>query len=220
MSDFPCHVLSPSPKIFLSSYYSPLGIVRGVKFLDLLFVIPAKEDSERCPGKNKELIAGFPLWGWAVHHCKQAVGFMNATDHRIVVSTDDPEIRDNWSDGVTVRLERPAELCTREATSESVCLHALEHFPADMVVLVQPTSPLRRPLDIVRCIMACPAVTVSVCSAEANGACYTMFSESLRKGWLFESIVKQIAMPEERSIDIDTKGDLAQARAWFDEHGV
>lgn len=42
-------------------------------------------------------------------------------------------------------LERPAELATDEAPTDPVLIHALEECgPADVVVLLQPTSPLRR----------------------------------------------------------------------------
>ena len=68
----------------------------------------------------------------------------------ICVSTDDEQIRKVVEDfGIAVPFMRPPELATDEAGMHGVLLHALDFYKAkgkeyDAVVLLQPTSPLRR----------------------------------------------------------------------------
>jgi CMP-N-acetylneuraminic acid synthetase len=71
---------------------------------------------------------------------------------RTIVSTDDQEIADAArSFGVEVPFLRPGELSREDTPMAAVIQHALETLsggPFDAVVLLQPTSPLRRTEDI------------------------------------------------------------------------
>lgn len=72
--------------------------------------------------------------------------------NRYVVSTEDDEIAAvarSWDAEV---LERPKGLATDETSTFSVLQHVLTRIPADVVVLLQPTSPIREPDLIDRCI--------------------------------------------------------------------
>ncbi|MBL8289615.1 MAG: acylneuraminate cytidylyltransferase family protein, partial [Rubrivivax sp.] len=66
------------------------------------------------------------------------------------LSSDDEEImRVARACGCEVPFRRPGALATDEAASIDVVLHALDQLPPhDLVVLLQPTSPLRSAADI------------------------------------------------------------------------
>jgi CMP-N-acetylneuraminic acid synthetase len=112
--------------------------------MDALGLIPARSGSRGIPDKNLASLGGKSLLAWT---CEQAIASDRLT--RRVVSTDSPEI------GAAARglglevIDRPAALAADETPMLDVLLHALERIPdADPVVLLQPTSPLRRAVDI------------------------------------------------------------------------
>ena len=196
--------------------------------LDVLLVVPARAGSKRFHEKNKATLGGKALWYLAVTCCLAVGRLLDilGVTWKVVVSSDDEEVLTaRGLDSVLLPvafLDRPAHLATDDATSEAVALHALEHYPADMVCLVQPTSPLRIPLDIVRCILACPAYTISrlnlvkyACTTP-NGAVYTQLSEALKNDEAFNHGWNFTTMPAERSIDIDLPIDLVKAREYLE----
>lgn len=115
-----------------------------------LVVIPARGGSVGIPGKNLLDLAGKPLLAWTIEHALAA-----ATPCRVVVSTDSEEIATvARTYGAEVPVMRPAALAADEAPTEPAVLHALDNLPdlpgaggadVDHVVLLQATSPLRRP---------------------------------------------------------------------------
>ncbi len=118
----------------------------------ILGLIPARGGSKRLPRKNVLPLAGKPLIAWTI---EAALG--SASLNNVVVSTDDAEIREVARNHGAEVLERPAALASDTATSLEVLLHTLrtlasqgEHY--DLVVLLQPTSPLRSSADIDRAI--------------------------------------------------------------------
>lgn len=138
-----------------------------------LFLITARGGSKGIPGKNIRPFAGKPLICHSIDHARQA----GAEDEDICLSTDSEEIRKVAEGyGLKVPFLRPDELATDKAGSYGVILHALRWYEArgtryDRVVLLQPTSPLRRPADILGAIDAwtpeCDMV-VSVREARTN----------------------------------------------------
>ncbi|MGH2477437.1 MAG: N-acetylneuraminate synthase family protein, partial [Candidatus Limnocylindrales bacterium] len=114
-----------------------------------LFVIPARGGSRRILRKNVRSMAGIPLVGWAVRIARAVAG----PDDIVACSTDDTEIAAVASEWGAAVLARPAALATDDASSLSVAVHALDTLgrsgPAfDLLVLVQPTSPLTEPADL------------------------------------------------------------------------
>jgi CMP-N,N'-diacetyllegionaminic acid synthase len=102
-------------------------------------LIPARGGSKGIPRKNLAPLAGKPLLQWAIDAARAA-----ETVTRVVVSTDDEEIAAAAA-GAEV-LRRPAEIAGDDVPMLDVIRHALEHVePCDVLVLLQPTSPLRRP---------------------------------------------------------------------------
>ncbi len=113
-----------------------------------LFLIPARGGSRRIPRKNVRSLAGIPLVGWAIRIARAVAG----PDDMIVCSTDDPaiaEVARAWDARV---LDRPASLATDDATSLADALDALDTLADghafDLLVLIQPTSPLTDPADL------------------------------------------------------------------------
>lgn len=116
----------------------------------VLGVIPARGGSRGLPGKNLRPLGGRPLIAYSID------AGLNAKLDRLVVSTDDAAIAAVAVDaGADVPFTRPAELATDEAGPIGVLLHALAELegagdtPYDAVAMLQPTTPLRTPADIV-----------------------------------------------------------------------
>ena len=108
--------------------------------MDVLALIPARGGSKGIPRKNLAPLAGRPLLAWTID---AALGSRVVT--RTVVSTEDGEIAEaGRSLGADV-LARPPELAADDTPMQPVILHALEELGApEVLVLLQPTSPLRR----------------------------------------------------------------------------
>lgn len=114
--------------------------------MNILGLIPARGGSKRIPQKNIVALAGRPLLAYT---CAAALGSRHVT--RAVLSTDDAAIAGVGREhGVDVPFMRPAELAQDDTPSIAVAQHAVrwlaehEGWQADVLVLLQPTSPLRR----------------------------------------------------------------------------
>ena len=114
--------------------------------MKILAFIPARGGSKGIPRKNLKKICGKPLINWSVEAALNA----RLVD-RVVVSTDDQEIADTaLKAGAEVPFLRPVELASDTSSTEDAMLHALafeesEDRHYDAMLLLQPTSPLRRP---------------------------------------------------------------------------
>jgi N-acylneuraminate cytidylyltransferase len=111
-----------------------------------LAIIPARGGSKGIPRKNVNEIAGLPLVSWSIRHALEA----DLID-RVIVSTDDEEIAAiARKAGAEVPFIRPASISGDLATTEYALLHALEilkkteNYVPESVILLQPTSPIRR----------------------------------------------------------------------------
>ena len=113
--------------------------------MEILYIIPARGGSKGIPHKNIKLLAGRPLICYSIDIARALT-----SDENICVSTDDNEIiRVVEEYGLKVPFKRPDYLATDTATTNDVLLHALEYYEAqgkqyDVIVLLQPTSPLRK----------------------------------------------------------------------------
>lgn len=115
-----------------------------------LYIIPARGGSKGIPRKNIRPLGGKPLIQYTVEAAFEA----GATSDNLLLSTDDEEILAvGRSLGIALPYRRPDILATDTADSRSVMLHAMDWADAqgldyDVVVLLQPTSPLRSSSDI------------------------------------------------------------------------
>ena len=112
--------------------------------------IPARKGSKGLPGKNKKLFCGKPLIQWSIDQAIKTKLFK-----RVIVSSDDDEVlsiaSDNYGD-LVVPYERHSELATDTTRVEEVLydFFAQEGHGCDYVCLLNPTSPLRTPDDIIK----------------------------------------------------------------------
>lgn len=116
---------------------------------DALVLIPARKGSKGLPGKNIKLLNGKPLISYTIEAALEVFAREN-----ICISTDDPKVIEiSKSLGLEVPFVRPEYLASDTASTEAVLMHALEFYnnigkKFNSVVLLQPTSPLRRSLHI------------------------------------------------------------------------
>ena len=123
----------------------------------ILFLVPARGGSKRVPGKNLRPVGGIPLVARAVRVGFEAARALGGGAHRVVCSTDDPAIAAIAAAWGAEVIDRPASLAGDDATSVDVALHALSELsatagPFATLVLLQPTSPLLEPADVVEAV--------------------------------------------------------------------
>jgi len=113
--------------------------------MNVLGLVPARGGSKGIAHKNIAPCGGRPLLGWTAEAARgsKLLG-------RTILSSDDPTIIDvarEWL--IEVPFTRPKELSGDETPALPVIMHAVEwmeqeeNFRADVIVLLQPTSPLR-----------------------------------------------------------------------------
>jgi CMP-N-acetylneuraminic acid synthetase len=118
----------------------------------IVAVVPARGGSKSVPCKNLHPLGGRPLLAWPIESARSVPQI-----DRTIVSTDDPRIA---SAGIELGAEihhRPAELATDTALVIDTLRHlhgalVAEGKPADIMVLLEATSPLRSAELILRCL--------------------------------------------------------------------
>lgn len=115
----------------------------------IVAIIPARGGSRTLLRKNLRRIGGRTLTAHAVDAARTA-----ATIDRVVLSTDDEGIAaEGRAAGADVPFLRPPELATDDAPTVDVLRHAVAQLElggdaVDIVVTLQPTSPLRTAAEI------------------------------------------------------------------------
>ncbi|MBI5522733.1 MAG: acylneuraminate cytidylyltransferase family protein [Desulfarculus sp.] len=113
--------------------------------MNILGLIPARGGSKGIPGKNLAPLAGKPLLAHTVE-----AGLKSRRLTRLVLSTDDPAIAQAGRGlGAEVPFMRPAELAQDGTPALPVIQHAVgwledQGWRPEVIVYLQPTSPLRR----------------------------------------------------------------------------
>ena len=117
----------------------------------VLGVVTARAGSKGIPGKNTRRLAGKPLIAYTIESA-----LASGTFDRLILSTDDEEAaRIGRELGCEVPFMRPAALCADDTPHLPVMQHAVswmrdeQRYEADWVMILMPTSPLRRPEHIV-----------------------------------------------------------------------
>ncbi|WP_461634102.1 acylneuraminate cytidylyltransferase family protein [Labilibaculum euxinus] len=139
--------------------------------MKILAIIPARGGSKRLPRKNILPLAGKPLIAWSIEAAQKSA---YVTD--VLVSTDDIEIASIAKDyGAWVPFLRPQNLSTDTSSSYDVVEHTINFCEKlnksyDLVLLLQPTSPLRCAEDIDAAVNLLNSksadAVISVCEAE------------------------------------------------------
>jgi CMP-N-acetylneuraminic acid synthetase len=118
-----------------------------MKYVKSICIIPARGGSKRIPRKNVRKLNGVPLLAYSIRAAKEANVFS-----KIIVSTDDPEIKAVALDeGVKVD-DRPEHMATDTATKVQVVEEYVQRTNAkddyDIVVAMLPTCPFRTSEDV------------------------------------------------------------------------
>lgn len=178
-------------------------------------VILARAGSKRIPGKNTKLFGGVPLVQWAMIEAKRAENI-----DRVIVYTDDRDIATIAFDEHVTCIRRPSELSQDGTTSYETLIGLIDaaRLHGDMIVLLQPTSPLRIAEDIEKTVKLAMtminriAVSVEIGKKDANGAVYVANASWILAGgnWDTDKPIRY-DMPASRSHDIDTLEDFDRA---------
>jgi len=115
----------------------------------ILALILARGGSKGLPKKNIKMLLDKPLIAWSIDEGKKSKYI-----DKVVVSTDDKEIADVAKKyDADVPFYRPVELASDTASSMDAIFHAISWFENagekfDILVLLEPTSPLRESSDL------------------------------------------------------------------------
>lgn len=116
----------------------------------VLAIIPARGGSKGLPKKNIKLMNGKPLIQWTIETALQTTEIDS-----VLVTTDCPEIQSvALAVGAECPFLRPDALASDTATSFDAIKHSLDYYAQelgrefDIIVLLEPTSPLRENTDI------------------------------------------------------------------------
>ena len=139
--------------------------------MTIIAIIPARGGSKKLPRKNIRLLNGRPLIYYTIKAAQKSKYL-----ERIIVSTEDKEIAEIAKRLGAEVINRPRELARDETPTLPVLQHVIHHLEEkencrpDVIVILQPTSPLRTPEDIDAAVKKfretkCDSV-VSVCEVE------------------------------------------------------
>lgn len=152
----------------------------------ILAVIPARGGSKGIPGKNIRLLGGVPLIAYSI-----ATGLQSKFIHRVMVSTDSPEIATIAQKyGAETPFLRPDYLAGDSVPDLPVFEHVLHWLQSetgyipDIVVQLRPTSPFRPPQLIdsaIASLLANPAVDSVRCVTASGQNPYKMWKIELGK---------------------------------------
>ncbi len=115
----------------------------------ILAIIPARGGSKRLPEKNIKLLAGKPLISYTIE-----TSLNSKLIDKTIVSTDDKEITEVSKNYGAEIIKRPKELAKDTSITIDAIKHTLdvlkekENYQPDIIILLQPTTPLRRIEDI------------------------------------------------------------------------
>jgi CMP-N-acetylneuraminic acid synthetase len=115
----------------------------------IIAIIPARGGSKGLPGKNIKPLLGKPLIAWTIEQAKRSK-FID----KLIVSTDSQKIAKVAKKyGAEVPFLRPEKYAKDNSPTSEAIIHALDWFEKrgekfDIIVLLEPTSPLRKDGDI------------------------------------------------------------------------
>lgn len=199
--------------------------------------IPARRNSKGIIRKNICLLGGRTLIEYTIDAAK-----LSCVDD-FIVTTDDEEIRKKYRKSIW----RPCELAQDDTPMVPVIRHAVRVYEkskgreVDVVVTLQPTSPLRTAQDIDEAVRlfkesGADSLYSGYCLGikhkdrpydkhkekphfQRNGAIFITTRELLDRGRLWSDSVIEFEMPKSRSIDVDDMDDLFLAEAILQAQG-
>lgn len=204
----------------------------------ILGVTPARGGSKGVPRKNIRSLAGKPLIAWTIE-----AALASKRLDRYLVSTEDPEIAETARRHGAEVLDRPKELASDEASTLAVLQHLIGRVPADTVVLLQATSPIREEGLIDRCIeqflrtKADSLATGFLCADTEygtnhrrrqeipgffcdDGNLYIWRAENIRRGDRFGKKIERVILDREQNVEIDEEFDFWLAEQVLKRRGA
>jgi N-acylneuraminate cytidylyltransferase len=192
----------------------------------ILGITPARGGSKGIPRKNIRLLAGKPLIAWTIEAAQRS---KMLDDY--VVSTEDAEIAEiaeAWGARV---IWRPMDLAGDNVVTLPVLQHVVELVPADTVVLLQATSPIRDEGLIDRCIQrffetqADALATGFICNYVEygknysprqaiegffydDGNVYVKEADLIRRGQQHGERLERVHIDREQNVEIDDEFDF------------
>ena len=149
----------------------------------IIAIIPARSGSKGLPDKNIRILNGKPLIAYSIIQAQEAGIF-----DEIFLSTDSQEYANiAMQYGANVPFLRSDELASDSASTWDCVKEALEQYHTigkeyDIVVVLQPTSPLRTARDIINAIKKMVRTNadsvVSVCEADHSPLWYNTLPEN------------------------------------------
>lgn len=141
----------------------------------VLAIIPARGGSKGVPRKNIRNVGGKPLIAWTIEEAKKS----KYIDRLILSSEDDEIISVAKLYGCEVPYKRPTEWAQDDTPGIKPVIHAIETLPEkyDYVILLQPTSPLRKAEDI--------DSSIALCNKESAKACVTVTEPDKSPFWMY-----------------------------------
>lgn len=143
----------------------------------IVAIIPARGGSKGIKKKNIRLLAGKPLVAYSIE-----ASLRSKYINRTIVSTENDEVSEIGKKYGAEVIKRPEELSGGKTPTIPVLVHAVDYleekedYLADVIVLLQPTSPLRDASDIDKAIEKFletdPDIVVSVTELKYNPVFY------------------------------------------------
>lgn len=192
----------------------------------ILGITPARGRSKSIPRKNIKEVCGKPLIAWTIEAAQQS----KLLD-RYVISTEDEEIAKIAKRYGAEVIPRPKELAGDEVPTLPVLQHVLKKISADIVVLLQCTSPVREKGLIDYCIQrflekkADSLATGFVCKLyewgsydkprqelkgwfHDDGNVYVIRADLIREGNLWGEKMEKVIVSREENVEIDDQFDF------------
>lgn len=205
-------------------------------FENVLCIIPARRGSKRLPHKNVLSVCGFPMIQRTILTAK-AAGLNEAKTEpylksQIVVTTDDPQVKNIASIEKVECIDRPAKLATDRARAEDVITHTIEFVdsmfssnPFNTICYLQVTSPLlehktlRKALETFIENKTLQALIAAGPDHQMCGAFYIIKKDTfLRHKSLYPKDMGIYMLSWEESQDVDTIEDFRVCQAITDHH--
>ncbi len=138
----------------------------------ILAIIPARGGSKGLPGKNIIKLGGKPLIAWSIEAAQHSAVF-----DRVIVSTDDQKIAKVAKEyGAELPWLRPAKFAEDSSSIIDALVYEInklqveQNYIPDLIMLLQPTAPLRTSQDIIDAVeLYCEknaSSVISVCEAQ------------------------------------------------------
>ena len=179
--------------------------------MEILGVITARGGSRRIPRKNVKLFCGKPLITYTIEAAQKSQLLS-----RVILSSEDEEIIQIAKEyGLEVPFVRPRYLATEDAKSVDVLIHAVkfleetENYKPDIVVILEPTSPLRTAEDIDDLLGHQAGLDAS--RSKKLGIFSIRRDVLIRKHNLFGDSWLSYSAADDRVIDINTMLDFTMA---------